>query len=249
MTSSVSAPLVQSNVAELWRPPRAVSVSVISAAERRARRYALKRESGQEARYELAKRGFDVAAAAVALLFFAPLFILIALAIKATSRGPVFFRQERYGYRNRLFRIYKFRTMRSDLGDPSGVKQTTSDDSRVTRIGRVLRRTSFDELPQLINVIKGEMSLVGPRPHVPGMLAADILYEDLVPYYFQRHAARPGITGLAQVSGCRGSTREAASAIARIDCDLDYIERRSFGLDIAIILTTLKREFVTGTGN
>lgn len=248
MTSSVSAPLVQSNVAELWRPPRVVSVRVVSAADRRARRYTLKRESGREARYEFAKRCFDAAAAAAALLFFAPLFIFIALAIKATSRGPVFFRQQRYGYRNRLFRIYKFRTMRTELGDPTGVKQTTSDDARVTRIGRVLRRTSFDELPQLINVIKGEMSLVGPRPHVPGMLAADILYEDLVPYYFQRHAARPGITGLAQVSGCRGSTRDAGSAIARIDYDLNYIERRSLGLDIAIILATVKREFVTGTG-
>ena len=97
-------------------------------------------------------------------------------------------------------------------------------DSRVTTIGRILRKTSLDGIPQLLNVLKGNMSLVGPRPHVPGMLAAELAYEDLVPYYFQRHSARPGITGLAQVSGCRGSTVEAGRAISRIDYDLHYIE-------------------------
>jgi lipopolysaccharide/colanic/teichoic acid biosynthesis glycosyltransferase len=112
----------------------------------------------------------------------------------------------------------------------------------------MLRSTSLDEIPQLINVLKGEMSLVGPRPHVPGMLAAGVLYEDLVPYYFQRHAVRPGITGLAQVNGCRGSTQDGESAIARVDYDLDYIEHRSLRLDIAIIVRTVRKEFLAGNG-
>lgn len=196
----------------------------------------------------MSKRVFDIVLASGALLFFAPMLIAIAVAIKLTSRGPVLFHQYRYGYRNRRFKIYKFRSMRTDAGDARGVKQTVQGDSRVTAVGRVLRKTSLDEIPQLINVIKGDMSLVGPRPHVPGMLAADVPYEDLVPYYFQRHSARPGITGLAQVNGCRGSTVEAGRAISRIDYDLDYIERWSLRMDIMIIVQTVRREFLSGTG-
>jgi lipopolysaccharide/colanic/teichoic acid biosynthesis glycosyltransferase len=185
----------------------------------------------------------------MALIFFAPLFFGIMIAIKATSRGPVFFRQYRHGYRNRLFKIYKFRTMRVADGDPAGIRQTVRDDPRITVVGRMLRRTSLDEIPQLINVIKGDMSLVGPRPHVPGMLAADVRYEELVPYYFQRHIARPGITGLAQVSGCRGSTAEPDLAIKRIDYDLDYIEKWSFQMDVELLLRTVRREFLSGSGS
>ena len=194
------------------------------------------------------KRLLDIAGASVALLIFAPLFFAIAIGIKATSSGPVFFRQPRYGRRNRLFQIYKFRTMYRHLHDPTGVRQTTGNDARVTPIGRILRRTSLDELPQLINVIKGEMSLVGPRPHVPGMLAGGLVYEDLVPYYFQRHMVRPGITGLAQISGCRGSTAQANAAIARIHHDLEYIETCSVSLDLRIIARTVIREFLLGNG-
>jgi lipopolysaccharide/colanic/teichoic acid biosynthesis glycosyltransferase len=138
--------------------------------------------------------------------------------------------------------------MRVDAGDTTGVAQTVRGDSRVTWIGRILRKTSFDEIPQLINVIRGDMSLVGPRPHVPGMLAAELLYEELVPYYFQRHTARPGITGLAQVNGYRGSTVVAGHAISRIDYDLDYIERWSLRLDIMIIIRTIRKEFLSGSG-
>jgi lipopolysaccharide/colanic/teichoic acid biosynthesis glycosyltransferase len=161
----------------------------------------------------------------------------------------VLFTQYRYGYRNHRFRIYKFRTMHTHLADRSGVRQTTDGDPRVTAIGRLLRSTSLDELPQLINVIKGDMSLVGPRPHVPGMLAASLPYEHLVPYYFVRHVVRPGVTGLAQVSGYRGSTTEARSAIGRISCDLEYIEKWSLWLDVWIILRTVRREFLSGSGN
>jgi lipopolysaccharide/colanic/teichoic acid biosynthesis glycosyltransferase len=138
--------------------------------------------------------------------------------------------------------------MYTHLHDPTGIRQTASDDARITRLGRMLRQTSLDELPQLINVIKGDMSLVGPRPHVPGMLAGGIAYEDLVPYYFQRHMVRPGITGLAQVSGCRGSTAKANAAIARIHHDLEYIEQRSVSLDLKIIVRTIVREFLSGNG-
>ena len=194
------------------------------------------------------KRAFDIAFALTFLLALAPAFLLIALLIKATSRGDVFFRQKRYGVDGRLFEIWKFRTMYATLGDQNGVKQTKENDPRVTHVGRFLRRTSLDELPQMINVLKGDMSLVGPRPHVPGMLAGGRLYEDLVPYYHHRHVVRPGITGLAQVSGFRGSTDDAAYATARIDHDLIYIGTWSFRQDLEILVLTVWREFTVGTG-
>ena len=206
------------------------------------------RRQRNEPSASIKKRLFDIVVASAALLFFAPLLIVVAIAIKITSPGPVLFHQYRYGYRNRSFKIYKFRSMRTDACDARGVKQTVQGDARVTRVGKILRKTSLDEIPQLFNVIKGDMSLVGPRPHVPGMLAADLLYEHLVPYYFQRHTARPGITGLAQVSGCRGSTAESNRAISRIDYDLDYIEKWSLRMDVMIIARTIRREFLSGSG-
>jgi lipopolysaccharide/colanic/teichoic acid biosynthesis glycosyltransferase len=196
-----------------------------------------------------AKRGIDFAGSGAGLLLFLPLLLLIAAAIKLTSPGPVFFRQKRYGYHNRRFWIYKFRTMYADLGDSRGTRQTTADDPRITPLGRILRKSSLDELPQLINVFKGDMSLVGPRPHVPGMLAGGMLYEELTPYYFQRHNMRPGITGLAQVSGYRGSTAIPLSAIERLDRDLRYIETWSLALDVSIIVRTAVREFTSGSGD
>lgn len=194
------------------------------------------------------KRAIDVSGALFGLVVFAPLFIGIAIAIKATSPGPVFFRQKRYGYHNRRFWIFKFRTMYADRCDARGVRQTVSNDPRVTPIGRILRKSSLDELPQLINVLKGDMSLVGPRPHVPGMLAGGMLYEQLTPYYFQRHMMRPGITGLAQVSGFRGETTVALPAIERLDYDLRYIATWSLWLDIKIIIRTVLREITRGSG-
>jgi lipopolysaccharide/colanic/teichoic acid biosynthesis glycosyltransferase len=196
-----------------------------------------------------AKRAVDIVGSSVGLVIFAPLLIGIALAIKMTSSGPVFFRQKRYGYHNRRFMIFKFRTMFVHLGDGKGTQQTTADDPRVTPLGRILRKTSLDELPQLLNVLAGDMSLVGPRPHVPGMLAGGILYEELTPYYFQRHNMRPGITGLAQVSGYRGSTAAPLSAIERLDHDLHYIEGWSLRLDARIVLQTLAREFISGSAD
>jgi exopolysaccharide biosynthesis polyprenyl glycosylphosphotransferase len=196
-----------------------------------------------------AKRAFDIAGASIGLVAFAPLFIGIAIAIKATSRGPIFFRQKRYGYHNRRFQIFKFRTMFVHLSDSRGTRQTTADDPRITPVGRILRKTSLDELPQLINVLMGDMSLVGPRPHVPGMLAGGMLYEELTPYYFQRHNMRPGLTGLAQVSGYRGSTAVPHSAIERLDHDLQYIQKWSLWTDLAIILQTARREFISGSGD
>jgi polysaccharide biosynthesis protein PslA len=195
-----------------------------------------------------AKRSLDIIGSAAGLVILAPLLIGIAIAIKVTSHGPIFFRQKRYGYHNRRFWIFKFRTMYIDRGDQRGTHQTTADDPRVTPLGRILRKTSLDELPQLINVLDGDMSLVGPRPHVPGMLANGMLYEEFIPYYFQRHNMRPGVTGLAQVRGFRGTTTEPAAALSRVDCDLEYIQNWSFVQDFRIILRTVATEFLSGSG-
>src|SRR5262245_46014055 len=253
MASIVTASFNRNNVTPLGRGPAQISVRPVQFAGSSANgSYRRRRRSRRSRRTEpsssLAKRAFDIVAASGALLFFAPFLLVIAVAIKATSPGPVLFFQYRYGYRNRRFKIYKFRSMRTDACDVRGVTQTVQGDARVTAVGRILRKTSLDEIPQLLNVLKGDMSVVGPRPHVPGMLAAELPYEDLVPYYFQRHSARPGITGLAQVSGCRGSTVEAGRAISRIDYDLDYIERWSLRMDIVIIVRTVRREFLSGSG-
>jgi lipopolysaccharide/colanic/teichoic acid biosynthesis glycosyltransferase len=248
MAASVAARLRQDNIAPLFQEQRFISVRHVECEPHRYRRRYSRHTVRVEPSASIRKRLFDIVMAGGALAFFAPLLLAIAVTIKLTSPGPVLFFQHRYGYRNRRFKIYKFRSMRVDVCDVAGVKQTVEGDSRVTWIGKILRKTSLDEIPQLFNVIKGDMSLVGPRPHVPGMLAAELLYEDLVPYYFQRHSARPGITGLAQISGCRGSTVEAGRAISRIDYDLDYIEKWSLRLDIMIILRTIRREFLSGSG-
>lgn len=138
--------------------------------------------------------------------------------------------------------------MRSDLCDRSGVAQTVKNDPRVTPIGRFLRKTSFDELPQILNILKGEMSVVGPRPHVPGMLAADVTYEEFDPRYQSRHVVRPGLTGLAQVSGFRGETTTAHHATMRLEYDLAYIAKQSLWLDIKITFRTFWNELVSGSG-
>ncbi len=181
------------------------------------------------------KRGIDVTVASAALVVLAPAFGLIALAIKLDSKGPVLFLQRRNGYRGREFRIAKFRTM-TVLEDGDAVTQVRRNDQRVTRIGRWLRKTSFDELPQLWNILRGEMSLVGPRPHA---VAHDELYANLIENYELRQHVKPGVTGWAQINGLRGETPTVDSMFRRIEFDLWYAANCSVMLDLQILLRTL----------
>jgi polysaccharide biosynthesis protein PslA len=173
------------------------------------------------------------------LVFVAPLMAVIAILIKLDSPGPVFFVQRRFGFNNQVIQVIKFRTMHLDRGDPSGAQRTIRNDPRVTRIGRILRWLSFDELPQLINVVRGDMSLVGPRPHAVAMKAGGRLYGEAVERYLHRHRVKPGITGWAQVNGLRGEIDTLEKAHARVAHDLYYIEHCSVWLDIKIFLKTV----------
>ncbi len=194
------------------------------------------------------KRAIDVVGASAAVGLLSPLLLGLAVTIRATSKGPVFFRQERHGKNGEVITVLKFRSMYVDQCDHSGVQQTVKNDPRVTPIGRFLRRSNFDELPQLFNVIRGDMSLVGPRPHVPGMLAAGVPYEEFDARYHDRHAVLPGITGLAQVNGFRGETKDAHAARMRLHYDLTYVDQQSTLLDIKIMVGTIVREFFKGRG-
>jgi lipopolysaccharide/colanic/teichoic acid biosynthesis glycosyltransferase len=184
------------------------------------------------ANHSVPKRLIDIAAASLGLLVLLPLFCLVALIVCLESRGPVLFRQRRAGRDGAIFQIYKFRSMRV-LEDGEQVTQATATDHRVTRFGAFLRRSCIDELPQLLNVIKGDMSLVGPRPHA---LAHDTHYSALIPDYSARLLVRPGIAGLAQVSGFRGPTPTVESMAGRVDLDLEYIATWSLMQDMHILL-------------
>ncbi|MBB4101962.1 sugar transferase [Allorhizobium borbori] len=206
-------------------------------------------EAGRKKIAQLAmKRAFDILASGAALIALLPLFLAVAAIIKFDSPGPVFFSQVRWGKDGKKIRVFKFRSMRTDLCDVSGVAQTVKNDPRVTRIGAILRRTNIDELPQLLNVLLGDMSLVGPRCHAVGMLAAGIPYEELVPDYHHRHMMRPGLTGLAQMRGLRGPTDRPGKARARIASDLYYVENFSFLFDMRIIFGTVISELKGGKG-
>ncbi len=182
----------------------------------------------------LAKRAMDVAGAGVGLLLFLPLLLTIAMAVKLESRGPVIFRQRRTGHRGRIFTIYKFRTM-TVTEDCDAVKQATLNDARVTAVGSLLRKLSLDELPQFLNILKGDMSMVGPRPHA---LAHDTHFSEQIATYADRFRAKPGLTGLAQVSGLRGEIQDLRCMNDRVTADNLYIEGWSLGLDIAILART-----------
>lgn len=195
------------------------------------------------------KRAIDIVVSAVALIVLFVPFLAISWKIKQESPGPAIFKQTRWGKDQTKIRIYKFRTMRHDTRDDSGIVQTTSNDSRITRLGAFLRKSNIDELPQLINVFRGEMSLIGPRCHPIGMLAAGKLYEDAVPGYELRHTVRPGITGLAQCNGYRGPTIDLEHAKTRVQFDLTYVRDLNLLLDIKIILKTIFKEIQGGTGS
>jgi exopolysaccharide biosynthesis polyprenyl glycosylphosphotransferase len=179
----------------------------------------------------LAKRLCDVALATTILVLLSPLMLLVSLIIKLESTGPIIFRQRRVGFNGREFTIYKFRTM-SVLEDGRQISQTRRNDPRVTEVGGVLRQSSIDELPQLFNVIKGEMSLVGPRPHA---VAHDDRYQALISSYAFRRQVKPGMTGWAQINGRRGETRQIQDMERRIELDLWYIDNWSLSLDFKIM--------------
>lgn len=186
------------------------------------------------------KRLFDLAIAIPALLFLAPLMIVVAILIKLDSRGPVLFKQPRVGRNNVPFQIYKFRSMRQEKCDSAGAQSTRRDDDRISRFGGFIRKTSIDELPQLLNVVKGDMSIVGPRPHALGSTAEDRLFWQISQRYWERHALKPGITGLAQVRGYRGATEKESDLTNRLNSDLEYLAGWRLWKDCAILFATLK---------
>ena len=181
------------------------------------------------------KRAFDILAATCGLLLLLPLFLMVSLAIKLDSPGPVFFRQRRHGYNNKTIRVFKFRSM-TTLEDGCDFKQVVRHDPRVTRVGRILRGTNIDELPQLLNVLSGEMSIVGPRPQAT---AHNRMFEEKILPFSRRHNVKPGITGWAQVNGCRGETDTLDKMQRRLEHDLYYIDNWSFLFDLKIIFMTL----------
>ncbi len=176
--------------------------------------------------------------AAVAIVLLSPVMLAVALAVRLTSKGPVLFRQKRHGFNNQLVEVYKFRSMYVDMCDAKASKLVTKDDPRVTPVGRFIRKTSLDELPQLFNVLKGELSLVGPRPHATACRAGERLYNEVVDGYYARHRMKPGITGLAQIHGWRGETDTEEKLQRRVELDIHYIDNWSIWLDLYILAMT-----------
>lgn len=227
MTMPVAIHLAPEKIMNRFEQPRFVSAGALSSLR-------LTRTPLSPA--EIAcKRAFDIAVAALAGLLLLPLLSLIALAIRLDSPGPILFRQRRHGFNQEAFRIFKFRTM-TTTDDGNVIVQARRNDPRITRIGRVLRRYNLDELPQLLNVLSGDMSLVGPRPHA---LAHDKEFERKIALYARRHNVKPGITGWAQVNGLRGETDTDEKMAARVAHDLWYIDHWSFSLDLLILFRTL----------
>lgn len=192
-----------------------------------------------DAAERIKKRLFDLAIAVPAIILFAPLLVVVAILIKLDSPGPVFFRQTRVGKNNVPFRIFKFRSMRQEASDADGRQSTRRKDARISRLGMFIRRTSIDEIPQLFNVLGGEMSIVGPRPHALGSRAEDQLFWEITTKYWERHFLKPGITGLAQIRGFRGATETRDDLTKRLQADLEYLENWSVWRDLAIVSATL----------
>lgn len=183
------------------------------------------------------KRTFDIAFSMMVLLILSPLLLAIAIGIKLTAKGPILFVQERVGKNRRIFKMYKFRSMRVSTSEESNTKWTTSDDPRKTAFGSFIRKTSLDELPQFFNVLKGDMSIIGPRPERPYFVDQ---FKEEIPKYMIKHRVRPGITGWAQVNGWRGDT----SIVERINCDIEYIENWTFEFDLKIVWKTIINGFI-----
>ncbi|MFN3955425.1 MAG: undecaprenyl-phosphate glucose phosphotransferase [Pararhodobacter sp.] len=186
----------------------------------------------------LVKRAFDLVFASLAALVFAPVMVLVALAIRLESPGPVLFRQKRHGFNNRPIEVFKFRSMYADRCDPSAVRAVRRGDDRVTRLGRFLRRSSLDELPQIYNVLRGDLSLVGPRPHATAARTGDLVYDAVAEAYSARHKVKPGVTGWAQINGWRGEMNTPEKIRARVEHDLHYVENWSLWLDLKILVFT-----------
>jgi len=197
-------------------------------------------------RQVLQKRLLDLALAVVLIVVTLPCQLLIALSIRLDSRGPVLFRQPRFGVDNRIFNVIKFRTMYHHSADLNADCQTTRNDPRITRVGHILRRKSLDELPQLINVLREDMSLVGPRPHALNTKAGGRLFQDAIANYALRHRMKPGITGWAQVNGWRGETQTLEQLEHRVAHDLYYIDNWSLMFDLKILGLTVLREVNSG---
>lgn len=192
-----------------------------------------------DVRRAFVKRAQDLVIGALGLVVASPVMLLTALAIKLDSPGPVFFRQRRHGFNNEAILVWKFRSMRHEAADAEAARQVSADDDRVTKLGKFIRKTSLDELPQLFNVLKGEMSMVGPRPHAIGMKSGDVESAKLVAHYAHRHRMKPGVTGWAAINGSRGPVDTAELVQERVALDVDYIERQSFWLDLYIIAMTI----------
>lgn len=190
-------------------------------------------------RARIAKRMFDVTVAGAALLALSPLLLFIAARIKLEDGGPIFFVQRRLGRRNQFFNMIKFRSMKVEKNDANGERSTGREDDRVTKVGKFIRATSIDELPQIINVLRGDMSVVGPRPHAIGSRANSKLFWEVDAQYWRRHCLKPGLTGLAQVRGHRGATEQEKDLTDRLQSDLEYITDWSLRNDVAIVFKTL----------
>lgn len=193
----------------------------------------------EDARRAFWKRCQDIGIGTLALILLSPIMLAVAIAIKLESKGPVFFRQTRHGFNNQPFKCWKFRSMRTDMTDHKAAQQVTKNDPRVTRVGRFIRKTSLDELPQLFNVLMGSMSLVGPRPHAIGMKTGNVESEKLVADYAHRHRIKPGMTGWAAINGSRGPVDTSQDVETRVQYDVEYIKGAGFWFDIYIMAMTI----------